>query len=370
MRIVYDARLLDPPSSGLGRFTGELLLALLDSSTRADVRIDVLAPPAACAADNRYMRLLEPQVRQGRCAVHHLSTPGISIAQQWIIPHTVGALGGDLYFYPHFDVPSKVPIPFVFTVHDLLPLKVPDYVVRLGYLKRKYFSSCIRRGLQRSLRCVAVSATTKRDMLSAFGSRWEDKIEVSYEGSSLDAVVVNHALRNELGVAGRYLLYVGTRRPNKNIRFMIDVFAEMRGRLGYRGQLVMAGSTENFGFDVDRYAAAIEGVRTLGPVSDDQLAALYAGTDSLVLLSKYEGFGLPVIEAAKFGTRMIISDGGALGEIAPDWACVIPLGSCPAAAAASAVEYLRSAKCEIDASSYTERFSWRSVARSIFREAY
>lgn len=369
MRIVYDARLVQWPSSGLGRFAGDLLLALLDSDIRRDVRVIVLAPSVIASARNSYVSRLEAHVRAGRCVVHHLPTPAISIAQQVALPRFLRHVGGDLYFYPHFDAPMNVSIPFVFVVHDLTPLTVPGYVRRMQLLKKQYFRMLLRRGLRDSRRCVAVSATTKSDILDEFGRQWASKIDVSYEGSSLDHHDVDHGLRAELGVYGAYLLYVGTRRPNKNIRFVIDVFAAMRRR-GYAGELVMAGSTENFGFDVDWYAAQVNGVRILGPVTDSQLAALYAGMDSLIFLSKYEGFGLPVIEAAKFGGRMILSDGGALREIAPASACVIPLRMEAPAAAAEALAYLQSTPCRTDLSEYCNRFSWHSVARSIFREAY
>jgi glycosyltransferase involved in cell wall biosynthesis len=370
MRIVYDARMIDRPLSGLGRFAGELLLALLDSDIRPDVSVDVLAPAATNPANNRHLRLLAPHIDRGRCAVHYLTVPAISIEQQWAIPRFLRQLGGDLYFYPHFDVPSSAPIPFLFVVHDLIPLKVPGYVLRFEALKKRYYKSCVRRGLKKSRRCIVVSATTKADMLHQFGGQWARKVQVSYEGSSLDATTVDHSLRAGLGVNGRYLLYVGTRRPNKNIKFMIDLFAEMRSRFGYSGQLVMAGDKSNFGFDVDRYAVGVDGIQMLGPVSDDQLASLYAGMDSLLFLSKYEGFGLPVIEAARFGRRMILSDGGALGEIAPQSACVIPLQADVITAAAAATDYLRKTDDHVDLSTYCKTFAWRSVARSIFLEAY
>lgn len=369
MRIIYDARLVGWPLSGLGRFVGDLLLALLNSRIRSDVRVTVLAPDAQTSAVNPYMRLLEPHLASGRCVVHHLSTRAISIGQQLAIPRYLRKVDGDLYFYPTFDVPARVAIPFIFVVHDLIPLKVPGYFQNMESLKKAYFRWCIDRGLHLSRRCVAVSATTRSDILDEFGAKWESKIDVSFEGSTLDVAGVDPLLRGTLGVAGPYLLYVGTRRPNKNIKFMIDVFAEMRA-LGYRGELVMAGSTQNFGFDVDRYAAGVQGVRIVGPVRDDQLASLYAATDALVFLSKYEGFGVPVIEAARFGRRTIVSDGGALGEVAPTSACRIPLTSRPAQAAAQAIDYLRDTKSSIDLSRYCETFSWSSVARTIFQEAY
>ncbi len=368
MRIIYDARVVGWPLSGLGRFTGDLLMALLDSELRQDVRVTVLAPIEQSAAMPFWDRLA-PYVAQDRCAVHRLSTPAISIRQHVVVPRYLRRIGGDLYFYPHFDVPASVAIPFVFVIHDLIPLKVPGYVRSMELLKKHYFRTCIRRALGASRRCVAVSATTRSDVIGEFGAEWAPKIGVSFEGSWLRADNVDPLLRCHLGVTGSYLLYVGTRRPNKNIKYMIDVFAQMRA-LGYGGELVMAGSTENFGFDVDRYAARIQGVRILGPVRDDELGSLYAGTDALMFLSTYEGFGLPLIEAARFGRRMIVSDAPAVREIAPPSACRISLASEPAAAAAQALDYLRNMENAIDLSAYCETFSWPSIVRTIFQEAY
>lgn len=370
MRILYDGRLIDT-TSGLGKFSGELLIALLGSA-RPDVTVRVLASrhlTTETAAP--YLRRLQPHVGSGRCRIEYVRTPAISLEQQWAIPRLVRRLGGDLYFYPHFDVPAAVSLPFVFVVHDLIPLKLPDYLQRFRRAKQAYFRWCIQRGLRRAQRCITVSRTTKADLLAEFGGRWDTKTKVSLEGSLLDPTIVDHSLRKSLGADGPYLLYVGTRRPNKNLRFMIDMYAEMRRRFGYPGRLIIAGSRTNFGFDVDAYAATTEGVTIVGPVSDAQLASLYASTDALMFLSRYEGFGLPVIEAAAFGRRIIVSDGGSLAEIAPPWALVLPLTADTANAAQAAITYLAATGSGgHHHDSYSDQFAWPTVARAIFSEAY
>jgi glycosyltransferase involved in cell wall biosynthesis len=151
---------------------------------------------------------------------------------------------------------------------------------------------------------------------------------------------------------------------------MVDMFQEMRARHGYRGEFVLAGSTTDFEFDFKQHTAQFDGLRILGGVTDEELASLYAGTQALIFLSKYEGFGIPVLEAAKFGRRMILSDGGSLGEIAPPSACVIPLSTAVGPAAATVMEYLRTTKEQTDLSAYNARFSWGPAVRSIFPEAY
>ncbi len=125
---------------------------------QTDVCLDVLAPDASSVAENPYLRLLQPHVDHGRCVVHHLSVPAISLEQQWAIPRFVRKLGHDLYFYPHFDVPSFVPIPLLFVVHDLIPSKVPGYVLRFEALKKKYYKSCVRCGLRNrfAFKCASI----------------------------------------------------------------------------------------------------------------------------------------------------------------------------------------------------------------------
>jgi glycosyltransferase involved in cell wall biosynthesis len=166
-----------------------------------------------------------------------------------------------------------------------------------------------------------------------------------------------------------YLLYVGDRRPHKNIRRVIDLFVALKDQHGYSGALVLVGNRRNYGFDVEQYVDGRDDVVIAGNVSDKDLSWYYKHTDGLVFLSEYEGFGLPVIEAATFNRKIVVSDGGSLAEIAPASACVVPRGQPVAKAALKVAAYLADNSLT-DLTDYLGKFAWTRAARQIFPQAY
>jgi glycosyltransferase involved in cell wall biosynthesis len=170
----------------------------------------------------------------------------------------------------------------------------------------------------------------------------------------------------EEGLPGTpFLLYVGDRRPHKNLKRTVDIFVALKQQRLYDGRLVIAGSRQDFGFNVERYVADRGDVHVLGPISDAALRQLYHRMDALLLLSKYEGFGLPVVEAASHNKRVVVSDGGSLPEIAPSTACVVP-NTMPVELAAAQVGAYLSEAVDIDNAPYMQQFTWDAAARAIF----
>lgn len=369
MKLVFDARHIGQPFTGLGRYTASLLCALLDSADAPGLSVEVLLHQGPDWADNLHYRGLHQRVHEGHCRVQWVDVPPFSLRQHWAMAKWVNHGSGDVFFYPHFDPPIGVSLPTVFVVHDLIPLLVPGYVQRLAPAKRWYFRQMIRLAVRRAQRCIAVSETTRADVLRLVGPGLASKVSVAYEGPVLGRAGALPDPPAGLPVTGPYLLYVGDRRPHKNLQRVIDLHAALRRTHGYAGRLLLVGSRQNYGFDVDAYLAGRDDVQVLGNVSDADLLALYAHCDALVFLSAYEGFGLPVVEAAQFDRRMILSDGGALPEIAPPNALILPRDLPVEAAAQCAADYLSNA-CPIDNAGFNARFSWESAARAIFPFAY
>jgi glycosyltransferase involved in cell wall biosynthesis len=195
--------------------------------------------------------------------------------------------------------------------------------------------------------------------------KYAGKVDVIYEGSLIEPYrddikpVINQS----------YLLYVGDRRPHKNIQRVIDLFVALKDKHGYSGVLVLVGSCRNYGFDVEKYVDDRHDVVITGNVSDGVLAWLYKHTDGLLFLSEYEGFGLPVIEAATFNRKIVISDGGSLPEIAPSSAFVVPCGESVVLAAPKVAAYLADSLPE-DLNDYLCQFAWTSAARQLFPLAF
>ncbi|MFH1819651.1 MAG: glycosyltransferase family 1 protein [Pseudomonadota bacterium] len=369
MHLIFDARPIAQQFTGLGRYTASLLCTLLDYADAPGMRIDVLLDAATDRERNEHHLRLAAHAGRGRCQLYYLDAPAISLRQQWIVPGWVNCRGADAYFYPHFDVPLRIEVPITFVVHDLIPLLVPGYVQTLAWAKKAYFREMIRLGLKRAERCIAVSMTTRNDILRLMGMRYEKKVTVAPEGPVLAPGFANQPVVIDMEIGRNYLLYVGDRRPHKNIRRVIDLFFELRARHGYQGMLIIAGSTRNYGFDAEAHVAGRTDVRFLGNVSDAQLSMLYSATDALLFLSEYEGFGLPVVEAAHYGRRMILSDGGAIAEIAPPGACVVGCDQPLDQVAGKVAEYLGKPGAPTPVE-YFQHYSWQAAARTIFPYAF
>jgi glycosyltransferase involved in cell wall biosynthesis len=196
--------------------------------------------------------------------------------------------------------------------------------------------------MRRATVVATVSETSRVDILRQWpaGAR---RTLVAGEGiesrffagvSTLDA----QRLRQRYGLPRTFVLYVGGFEPRKDVTTLIDAVAACR--LTDVG-LVLAGSMGTWRERITGAVAAAgltDRVRLLDFVDDDDLPSLYATASCLVCPSRYEGFGLPVIEAMAAGTPAIVSSGGALPEISGGAAPVFPVGD--VAALATALERL------------------------------
>lgn len=365
MRLLYDARHAAFEFTGLARYATSLLEALIRAPIKSSVDLRVLLfkdkRRAITPAEERLVALLQ----QYGHTILYVPIPAISLRQHVSIAHTISEIDCDEYFYPHFDLPLGVRCHAQMVVHDLTPLKVPGYITRFGQLKRHYFGAMLQSSLRRADRCIAVSHNTKRDLVELAGHEFSSKIIVAPEGPTAFADLG----RADASSEPPFLLYVGDRRPHKNLRRIVDLFTALRAAGLYSGELVLAGSTQNFDFDLDRYIQERSGIRVLGKVAEDELGALYRRADAILFLSTYEGFGLPVVEASQYGKKIVISDTPALMETAPSWALVLPNAQRVADAAQRVGTYLRS-PYDADVEGYLAHHSWSNAARIIFSRAF
>jgi glycosyltransferase involved in cell wall biosynthesis len=367
-QLVFDARHMALPFTGLGRYTASLLRTLLHTKRRTDFRIDVLLHTNPDWTVSPYFAWLSQQEQLGNCGIHFIDAPPFSLRHHYLVSTWVNRRSPEAYFYPHFDPPIGLRVPTTFTVHDLLPLVVPGYIKRFVWFKKRYFAYMLKFAIRRAVKCFAVSESTRRDVIGLVGEAAAAKVEVVYEGPTLETHNSNVTPLTE-HTNGSYLLYVGDRRPHKCLKRLLDIFYTLRRDHAFAGKLLLVGPTRSFGFDVDAYAHDRGDVIVLGNVSDDELSSLYANAEAVVLLSEYEGFGLPVVEAARFKAKVVVSDGGSLPEIAPPWALVVPRAQPRNTAAARLAQYLRAPQ-HINNAAYLERFSWEAASRKMFPTAY
>jgi O-antigen biosynthesis alpha-1,2-mannosyltransferase len=210
-----------------------------------------------------------------------------------------------VFYSPGFNAPPLAPSPFVFTVFDLIHLRVPE---SSGRTTRLYYRLHVKPAIRRA-RAVLTGSEYSRNEIVAWSGVEPERVVVIGCAAAAEFTPTGDAYRPGYP----YILYVGNRKPHKNLGRLVRAFARSRHRGSLR--LVLPG-----GEDAQLLALAqSEGVRErlvfLGPVSDVRLPELYRGAIALVFPSLYEGFGLPPLEAMACGTPVASSTATSLAEV-------------------------------------------------------
>jgi glycosyltransferase involved in cell wall biosynthesis len=198
----------------------------------------------------------------------------------------------------------------------------------------RWFYRLALAGLRRADAVVAISEYTKRTLVEALGLP-EERIEVVYPGVDHErfrpvAVPPAFRARYGLGEEGQTVLYVGSEDPRKNLGTLVQAFARVKAahpgaklvKVGaphvQEGRQKLLAQVKHLGLE--------EEVLILDSVPDGDLPLFYNAADLLALPSRYEGFGLPVLEAMTCGTPVICSDAASLPEVAGGAAWLVEPG--------------------------------------------
>jgi glycosyltransferase involved in cell wall biosynthesis len=220
----------------------------------------------------------------------------------------------ELFVSPGYNAPLGVPCPFVFCVHDLNHLVISG---NSSALKRTYYRCVLKPALHRARVVLTVSEFARRSICEWAGLS-ERQVRNVGNGVS-DAFVPAMARQDE--VEQRYFLYVGNHRVHKNFDRLLEAFALSHVRDDYT--LISTGfPSESLRRRVDELRLS-DRVSFVGQVSDGVLASLYRGATALVLVSLYEGFGLPIVEAMACGTPVLTSNAASMPEVAGDAALLV-----------------------------------------------
>ena len=200
-------------------------------------------------------------------------------------------------------------------IYDLIPLRLPHLFPR-----RREFLRLIRDTVERSDRLIAISHRTKTDLVELLNVE-PDRIQVVYPGRheewSASSETSLSAIRTHYGLPPRYLLYLGSLGPHKNVSTLLRAFALARetGRLDV--PLVIVGDARwgEQTLDLLKDLHLRRHVILTGRVPDSDVPAMHSGAMAFVFSSFYEGFGLPVLDAMTYGVPAIVSTGGALPEV-------------------------------------------------------
>ena len=366
MRITLDLSPAVHHHAGLGRYAHELLAALtaLDHTneysafyyaTRGNERPE---PPL----DRVPARAIRLPAKPWRMSVLLAYLVGVTM-DRWLPP-------GDIFHATDHLLPPLRLSRGVFTIHDLIFRFFPEFHLPLN---RWYLSLMLPRFMQRADAIIAVSESTRRDALRLMGIPPE-KVTVIYEGVNqafrpLKDAVRLEEVRARYNLPPRFILYLGTIEPRKNIQMLLDAYHGLLGRDGEAPALVIAGRKGWLFqpvFDRVRELGLEARVHFTDYISPRDTPALLNAAEVFVFPSLYEGFGLPPLEAMACGTPVICSNAASLPEVVGDGGILIDPRD--VGALVEALERVLSdenLRRDLRARGLAQasRFSWESAAR-------
>jgi glycosyltransferase involved in cell wall biosynthesis len=362
MRIAFDGTTLTPGRTGVGYYTEHLLQHLAREAEASGDEIVVLSNQAIDTE-----RPLPPHVR-----VHEGHRFPVRIGwMQLRAQRALDAVRPDVAHFTNGMMPIGSPVSTIVTIHDMsLRLYPQCHPLRRLLLNRPLMHVAIRQAAA----IVTVSESARRDLLR-FNGLPADRVSVVHEAASPafhpmgDRALLDR-VRSRYGLPCRFLLYVGTIEPRKNLSRLMEAFAQARRR-GLAHHLVCVGpygwSSRDLAGRIDQLGIN-DAVHFTGYAPFEDLPAIYNLAEFFVFPSLYEGFGLPVVEAMASGLPVITSNTSSLGEIAADAACTVD----PANTEAIADAMIAVATDEALRRDLSERgvrraqfFSWTQTAREM-----
>ncbi|MEM7533311.1 MAG: glycosyltransferase family 1 protein [Chloroflexota bacterium] len=300
--------------------------------------------------------------------------------EQTILPQQLRRIKADVVHGLVNILPLSTQLPSVVTVHDLSFIRMPEKFPRL---KRTYLTRLCRASTHKATRIIAVSQQTADDVMQ-FMDIPHTKIEVVYHG------VDTHFIPNDVNLVGfraeknlpeRFLLYLGTLEPRKNLSLLVKAFATWRTQLSQDSihqevKLVLAGAKGWFYAEIFELVQALglaEFVLFPGYIAAQELPNWYRAAEGFVYPSLFEGFGMPLLEAMACGTPVLCSDASSVGEVARGYALLFdPYAQDPEAALVEKLKpfiedsTLRQELCVLGLKRASE-FSWQQTAEETVR---
>ncbi len=251
--------------------------------------------------------------------------------EQIDFPSACKRLRADLAHIPYWAPPLSSPVPFVVTLHDLIPILIPEY---RGSFRVRLYNALVAAATPGAAHIIADSDSSRNDIIQRLHIP-ADKVTtvhlaVGPEYKPAPASIVDSAVRQKYNLPDSYVLYLGGFQPHKNVSNLLAAWTWCDGPLGEQYPLVIAGKlpapSDRFYDDLPRYAHHLgiaESVRFIGPVAEEDKPALYRGAACFVFPSRYEGFGLPPLEALACGTPVVTTAFASIPEVVGEAAYLV-----------------------------------------------
>jgi len=317
MRIAIDYTSAVTQREGIGRYTRSLVDALTRLDT--DDRITLFS------SERPRADLGFPVARNIRRRVFPVGSRAMTILwHRARVPLPLEAFAGraDVLHGPDFSPPPALGMRRIATIHDVAYLAAPDFVAPSLIA---YLHSIVPRTVRHTAHLIVDSQRTADDVVALLGVPRE-KITVVYLGVDAKFAPVRDPQRlaeldARYGLAHPLVLALGTIEPRKRYDKLIAAFAQARLAPGGPKMLAIAGPR---GWRAEETIAAVrthgveDAVKFLSFVPEADIVTLYSTADVLAMPARYEGFGLPAVEAMACGTPVVTSTTGSLPEVTGD----------------------------------------------------
>jgi glycosyltransferase involved in cell wall biosynthesis len=302
MKIAYNAWFDDAPTTGSGQYSRHLVEALRQIAPEA--RIEPVLPGRRGDARKLWF-------------------------EQAAFPRAAERMRADVALVPYWAPPLRCAVPVVATIHDVIPLALPDY--RGGVLQRAY-TSLVRAASAQARHILTDSEFSKADIARLLPVRASDVTVVPLAADARFTPAVPREeidrVRARYGLPESYVLYLSNFDRRKNIETLFQVYVWAGETIGQDYPLVVAAPPDAGVRAADGAAMTLAGMaralevddvaRFIGRVDEDDKPALYAGARCFLFTSLYEGFGLPPLEAMACGVPVVGSDASCLPEVVGD----------------------------------------------------
>jgi glycosyltransferase involved in cell wall biosynthesis len=326
MHVALNAYFWNQPFVGSGQYLRQLVYHL--NRLVADVALTLVYPSTAV---DDIPTAVPPSVN-----VHLVPTRpghlGKILFEQRGFPQACAHLGVDLAHVPYWAAPLSSPVPVILTIHDLIPLIIPEYQHSLG---SRLYNGLVSASARGASHIITDSITSQEDVTRYLGIPPERispiYLGVGREYSPDDNFLLDMAIRQKYGLPDDYILYLGGFTTHKNVTTLLRAYPYIQKGLGTAYPLLLAGKKpEKVSPQFPDYSAFIrelgleEQVRWLGFVDEADKPVLYRSASCFVFPSRYEGFGLPPLEAMACHTPVIATTAPGVAEIVGEAAMAVP----------------------------------------------
>ncbi len=381
MRIALSGWFWGAPETGSGQYLRHLIEPLVD--LRPGARFVLLLPPDGLYASTSQSSYPLPAAVSPKVVPVPRALAGTALAkvywEQVGVPRALRRLDVDMLHVPYWAPPLLGDVPTVVTVHDLIPLLLPAY---RGSFAVRLYTTLVRLATLRADFVLADSEASRRDIIRYLRVSSERvrrvwlAVDSAYQPESHDDDVVH---LQTLGLSPGYLLYLGGFDRRKNLAVIFQTLARLRevvkgvslvvaGKLPQRDTYLVPDPQRL----LEKTALAAEAVRFIGFVPEAAKPALYRGARAFLFPSRYEGFGLPPLEALACGVPVVGSQVSSLPEVIGDAGVLLDPDDVEGMADAL-VRLLEDdafyATLHARARRQVARFSWEATARATW-EAY